>query len=92
MKIFALKLTGTKDYVSLESDDTNNLVIRNYEVLTPEMFEQVPAPGSSSYLTIICIRSVFNRRFFNIEDSDNFILKGFDHINLINTFFQLDFS
>jgi len=81
LQIFTLKLIGTKDYLSLSFDDSENLVIRNYEVEIPELFEQVPAPfeypsETRKYYTIICIRSVFNKKFFKIDPDDRFILKG----------------
>ena len=76
--MFALKLAGTRDYVSVSFDDTQNLLVRNYEVETPELFEKVLVPSSyaSSQFDLICIRSVFNLNFITIDEKNGAVLKG----------------
>lgn len=76
-----MNLIGTKKYASLAFDGSNDLVIRNYEVETPELFEKVLVTnslslGSNKHFTVFCMRSVFNERFFIIDDMDNHKLKG----------------
>ena len=79
-----MKLVGTESYVSLAFDHDQRLVLRNYLVETPELFEQVKVSDEhNTHFTVICIRSVFNQKFVKIVGQENFVLKA-DEDELVN--------